>query len=104
MEVHRFKVGQKVWVRDKAHYSLNSRGRGGYKIEEAVVTELHYHPGRHPFYPHGEGYELDGHLWWSCYPGCRVFGTREEAIVARLDEKSIDDLAEKIATLASEKL
>lgn len=76
--VHRFKVGQVVWVRD-----LASHGRG-YKIEFATVREQHYHPDRHPGYPHGEGYALDGELWWDCYPGCRVFGTREEATKARV--------------------
>lgn len=79
-DVFRFNVGDKVWVRDRG------RGRrgGGYKIEPAVVREQHYHPGRHPFYPHGEGYSLDGQLWWDCYPGCRVFATRAEALAARL--------------------
>lgn len=79
----RFKVGDKVWVRDRGHGMTQ---RGGYSIEEAVVTERHYHPDRHPFYPNGEGYELDGNLWWSCYPGCRVFATRGEAINARMSE------------------
>lgn len=79
---HRFKVGDKVWVRDKAH----GNGRGGYTIVEATVREQHTHQGRHPFYPNGEGYALDGDLWWDCYPGCRVFATRREAIDARMSE------------------
>lgn len=56
----------------------------GYAIVEATVVDLHYHPGRHPWYPDGEGYDLDGDLWWTCYPGCRVFATRAEAIAARM--------------------
>ena len=72
----RFGVGDKVWVRDR-------RVRG-YAIVEATVREQHYHPDRHPFYPDGEGYALDGQLWWDCYPGCRVFATRTEATQARL--------------------
>jgi hypothetical protein len=79
---HRFKVGDKVWVRDRAHGSIDSRG--GYCIVEATVRELHDHPGRHPAYPNGEGYALDGELWWDCYPGCRVFRTRPEALAARM--------------------
>ena len=75
--VHRFKVGDKVWVRDRREY-------GGYRIEEATVRECHYHPDRHPRYLFGEGYALDGNLWWNCYPGCRVFATREEAVKARM--------------------
>ena len=77
-DVFRFEVGQSVWVRDRG------RGRGGYKIEQATVRERHYHPDRHPSYPNGEGYSLDGMLWWDCYPGCRVFKTREEAIASRM--------------------
>jgi hypothetical protein len=76
--IFRFKEGQTVWVRD-----LGSHGRG-YKIEEATVRERHFHPDRHPFYPNGEGYSLDGMLWWDCYPGCRVFATKEEAKAARI--------------------
>lgn len=79
-DVFRFSEGQKVWVRDRGH----GRNGGGYRIVEAVVLEQHYHPGRHPWYPHGEGYSLDGNLWWDCYPGCRVFATKEEAVAARL--------------------
>lgn len=79
--IHRFKVGQTVWVRDRSH-SLGHAG--GYCIVEAKVRELHYHPDRHPGYPNGEGYALDGELWWDCYPGCRVFATRAEAIAARM--------------------
>ena len=75
----RFKIGDKVWVRDRGI-------RGGYKIVEATVRDQHYHPDRHPFYPHGEGYSLDGNLWWDCYPGIRVFATREEALAARLSK------------------
>jgi hypothetical protein len=75
--VHRFAVGDKVWVRDARHH-------GGYCIVEAIVRDLHFHPDRHPWYPHGEGYDLDGQLWWTCYPGCRVFATRAEALAARM--------------------
>lgn len=75
---YRFTVGQKVWVRD-----VGSNGRG-YKIVEATVREQHFHPDRHPSYPDGEGYALDGRLWWDCYPGCRVFATQDEASKARL--------------------
>lgn len=78
--VHRFQAGQKVWVRDRGH----GRHGGGYRIVEATVRELHYHPGRHPSCPDGEGYSLDGELWWDCYPGCRVFATRKEAVAARM--------------------
>ena len=80
--VFRFKRGQYVWVRDRAHTSLS--GRGGYTIVQARVRERHFHPDRHPFYLNGEGYALDGNLWWDCYPGCRVFATRAEALVARM--------------------
>ena len=79
--VFRFKRGENVWVRDKG------TGHGGYRIVPAKVRERHYHPGRHPAYLNGEGYALDGELWWDCYPGCRVFKTREEAIKARLEQK-----------------
>lgn len=83
--VFRFHVGDKVWVRDRAHGKPgNLNGRGGYTIVEATVRELHYHLGRHPFYPNGEGYALDGDLWWDCYPGCRVAATRKEATAIRL--------------------
>jgi len=78
VSIFRFAVGDTVWVRD-----LGSGGRG-YAIEKATVRERHFHPGRHPFYPNGEGYALDGHLWWDCYPGCRVFASRAEALAARL--------------------
>ena len=81
--VFRFRRGQYVWVRDKAH-GRNSRGRGGYSIVRARVRERHLHPDRHPFYPHGEGYAPDGKLWWDCYPGCRVFATHAEAVAARM--------------------
>lgn len=80
----RFKVGEKVWVKDKGH---GKKGRG-YAIIEATVREQHYHPGRHPSYPNGEGYALDGNLWWDCYPGCRVFATRKDAINSRLGDIS----------------
>lgn len=76
--VFRFRRGSKVWVRDRG------TGRGGYRIVPAKVRERHHHPDRHPGYPRGEGYALDGDLWWDCYPGCRVFTTRDEAIKARL--------------------
>lgn len=91
----RFAVGQKVFVRDKGHGPNGS----GFKIEEATVREQHFHPGRHPWYPNGEGYALDGMLWWDCYPGCRVFGTRAEAVAARLPEGNAyyDRLAAKFA-------
>jgi hypothetical protein len=79
-KVFRFKVGQKVWVRDRRE------ARGGFRLVPATVREQHYHPDRHPAYPNGEGYSLDGELWWDCYPGCRVFATREEAAKARLSE------------------
>lgn len=77
---YRFRPGDRVWVRDKGH------GNGGFKIEQATVREVHSHPGREPFYPHGEGYALDGELWWDCYPGCRVWATRKEALAARVTE------------------
>lgn len=73
----RFGIGDEVWVRDRGTH-------GGYKIEKATVREQHYHPGRHPSYPDGEGYALDGNLWWDCYPGCRVAATRQEALAIRL--------------------
>ncbi len=76
--IFRFKRGQYVWVRDRSTF------RGGYRIVQAKVRERHLHPDRHPFYPNGEGYALDGELWWDCYPGCRVFATREEAVTARM--------------------
>src|ERR1700678_679121 len=71
--IFRFKAGDKGWVRDVGKHGT------GYKIEEATVREQHYHPDRHPWHPHGEGYSLYGNLWWDCYPGCRVFATKEEA-------------------------
>jgi hypothetical protein len=82
---YRFNVGDKVWVRDRCHHKT-FRGFGGYSIVEATVREQHYHPDRHPFYPGGEGYALDGELWWDCYPGCRVFATRDEAVKARMSK------------------
>lgn len=84
-KIFRFNVGDKVWVRDPAHHK-GHRGRGGYTIVEATVREQHHHPDRHPFYPDGEGYALDSHLWWDCYPGCRVFATKQEATAARLSK------------------
>jgi hypothetical protein len=78
--VFRFKRGDYVWVRDV------SKSGHGYKIEQARVRERHYHPDRNPFYPNGEGYSLDGELWWGCYPGCRVFKTREEDLSARMGD------------------
>lgn len=84
-DVFRFKAGETVWVRDPAHHKGFS-GTGGYCIVEATVREQHYHPDRAPFYPEGEGYALDGELWWDCYPGCRVFATKAEATAARLSK------------------
>lgn len=66
----RFQPGDKVWVRDRR------LARGGFKVEPAVVVE--YAP-RYGFKPNDEGYELDGYLYWTTYPGCRVFATRHEA-------------------------
>lgn len=86
--IFRFKAGAKVWVRDAV-----AGQRGGYRIAEATVREQHYHPGRHPFYPDGEGYALDGDLCWDCYPGCRVFATREEALAARMGKLRKDNNA-----------
>ena len=85
-KVFRFRVGQNVWVRDRgvAKNNPGSFRPAGYSIVKAKVVERHYHPDRHPFYLNGEGYELDGELWWSCYPGCRVFATRAEALAARM--------------------
>jgi len=80
--IFRFRAGDAVFVRDRGH----GRNGGGFRIVEAKVIEPHYHPDRHPSYPDGEGYELDGELWWSCYPGSRVFKTRAEAVAARLSE------------------
>lgn len=93
--IFRFQVGQTVWVRDY-------RYPRGCKIVEAKVEDQHYHPGRHPWYPNGEGYDLDGDLWWTCYPGCRVFGTREEAAAARLpkDRNAAEHFAHQLLTQA----
>ena len=99
--IFRFRVGQRVWVRDRGHGPHGS----GYRIVEAVVREQHQHPGRHPWYPNGEGYSLDGQLWWDCYPGCRVFRTREEALAARLPKEDAvyyTELAAKILAQAQE--
>jgi hypothetical protein len=76
VKIFRFRKGQLVWVRDR-------RARG-FAVVPAKVRECHLHPDRHPFYPNGEGYSLDGELWWDCYPGCRVFATRQEADAARM--------------------
>lgn len=54
-KIFRFSVGDTVWVRDY-------RYPRGCKIVEATVREQHYHAGRHPWYPNGEGYDLDGDL------------------------------------------
>lgn len=91
-ERFRFKVGDKVFVRD-----VSLSGSGFRIVGPVVVQEVHSHPGRSPFYPHGEGYafgyagigteqehEAQPGLWWDCYPGCRVWATRAEAIRARL--------------------
>ena len=75
--IFRFEVGQTVWVRDY-------RYPRGVKVVQAVVREQHEHAGRHPWYPNGEGYSLDGELWWDCYPGCRVFASLEKAKAGRL--------------------
>lgn len=75
--IFRFSVGQIVWVRDY-------RWPRGRKVVKAIVREQHIHEGRHPWYPNGEGYALDGELWWDCYSGSRVFLTREEAMSERL--------------------
>lgn len=90
---HRFKVGDTVFVRDK------SRSQHGYRIVEAAVREVHHHEGRHPGYPYGEGYALDGQLWWDCYPGCRVFATRGAALRARLSKPGVpqDDVLQALA-------
>lgn len=80
MNLFRFDVGDRVWVKDRG------KNGKGYAIKEATVREQHDHPDRHPFYPNGEGYALDGHLWWDCYPGCRVAATRKDAIAIRLSE------------------
>jgi hypothetical protein len=79
--IFRFKRGETVWVRDHPHKSP-----GGFTIVKARVIERHYHPGRHPGYPGGEGYRLQGDLWWDCYPGVRVHKTRDHAIAARIDK------------------
>jgi hypothetical protein len=83
----RFKPGDKVWVRDAGR--PKGDGHSGYRIVEATVREVCTHDGRAPFYPHGEGYRLDGGLWWDCYPGCRVWASRAEAIAARLTREWI---------------
>ena len=93
--IHRFSVGQKVWVRDLSH----GKRPNGFCIVEATVRAQHTHPGRHPWYPNGEGYSLDGDLWWDCYPGCRVFATRDEAKNARMGKSR-----EEFAALAAEQL
>jgi hypothetical protein len=93
--IFRFHVGQIVWVRDY-------RWPRGYKIEQATVRECHEHAGRHPWYPNGEGYSLDGQLWWDCYPGCRVFATREEALKARLPKNETE--AEHVARIILNRL
>ena len=80
----RFQAGDDVWVRDRGN-------KGGYCIVQAKVREQHHHPGRHPGYPNGEGYALDGDLWWDCYPGCRVFGTRQQATAARISSVGKND-------------
>lgn len=85
----RFTVGQKVWVRDRR------AARGGFRIVEATVVGHHYHPGRHPWYPNGEGYDLKGNLYWTCYPGLRVFATRAKAVAGRLPQTA--DEAEVLA-------
>jgi len=88
--IFRFNAGQTVWVRDY-------RYPRGCKVVEATVREQHSHHGRHPWYPNGEGYSLDGELWWDCYPGCRVFATREEAKAGRLPRNRVE--AEEVAHL-----
>jgi len=93
--IFRFNVGQTVWVRDY-------RPEGGYKLEKATVREQHEHPGRHPWYPDGEGYSLDGNLWWDCYPGCRVHATREAARDFRLPKNETE--AEHFANIVRSQL
>jgi hypothetical protein len=91
--IWRFQMGQAVWVRD-------FRSPHGVKIVQATVREQHEHGDRHPWYPNGEGYSLDGELWWDCYPGCRVFATQEEAKSGRLpkNEEEAKVIASRIAT------
>lgn len=74
-----FNVGDTVWVRDRG-----PKG-GGYRIVRARVIEQHSHNGMHA----GESYVLDDveeppKLSWRCYPKCRVFFTRAQAIEARI--------------------
>jgi hypothetical protein len=91
--VFRFGIGANVYVVDGQVIDFSDRGLlkedphvyRSLSIVAATVRELHSHPERDPTYPGGEGYALDGILWWDCYPGSRVFATREEAEAARPD-------------------
>jgi len=73
-DVLRFKVGDKVWVRDRR------AARGGFRVVEAVVEGAYTKGHRSQF----EWYNLDGDLWWKEYPGCRVFSTRRAAVETKL--------------------
>lgn len=73
----RFKIGDHVWIRDRAHIT-----RGGYRIVPAVVVREPYERNGNEYFPVSE--TTDKGLWWASYPACRVFATREEAVEARV--------------------